>query len=116
MPKMRLGRRYKFSAIHSIPQEDFIHGHNYELEIQLSGPLQESGWITSREIIDELVQTHFLSQFDRKWINETVLPATGENLAQYAYKVISEALPDHLKLEEIELHETRKNSFRIISQ
>ena len=116
MPEVRLGRRYYFSALHTIPQEDFVHGHNYELDVMVSGQIEESGLIFSREKLDELVKAHFISKFDRRWVNDHVLPATGENLAKYAFDKIAESMPDGICLVELQLNETRKNSFTVTSQ
>lgn len=116
MANISLGRRYRFSAIHTIPQEDFIHGHDYSLDINIAGPLNESGWIFSREALDQIVHSSFLSKLDRSWVNDSVLPATGENLAEFAFKSIQKALPQTLKLMSLELHETRKNTFTVLSQ
>ena len=116
MPNVRLGRKYYFSALHTIPQEDFVHGHNYELDVLVSGNIDESGLVFSRETLDQLVKDHFISHFDRRWVNDHVLPATGENLAQYAFDKIADSLPKEVRLVELQLHETRKNSFTAISQ
>ena len=116
MANVSVGRRYYFSSIHTIPQEDFVHGHDYALDINISGPLQEGGWIHSRKDIDKVVQESFILKMDRCWVNDTVLPATGENLAKWAFEEIQKALPKSLKLTTLELHETRKNTFTMISQ
>ncbi len=115
--KAHLTRRYMFSASHRLhneemsPQENvatygkcnnpYGHGHNYALEITVSGPVDETtGMVCNLTDLDGFVEREILERFDQQNLN--VLPEfardvpTTENLCH---------------LEKVRMEETMMNSF-----
>ncbi len=129
--KTELGRRYRFSASHRLHTPHLSneengrvfgkcnnphgHGHNYVLEISLSGNVDPAtGMIANLADLDAFVARHVLEEFDHKSLNEDV-PAfrgkvpTTENLCIEIFQRLK-AFPE-AKLERVRVEETRNNSF-----
>jgi len=129
--KVELGRRYRFAASHRLHTPElsdeenrrvfgkcnnpYGHGHNYVLEIRVSGPVEPAtGMIANLADLDAFVQREVLEPFDHKSLNEDV-PAfrhtvpTTENLCKEIYQRLG-AFP-YAKLERVRIEETSNNSF-----
>jgi 6-pyruvoyltetrahydropterin/6-carboxytetrahydropterin synthase len=129
--KIELGRRYRFSASHRLhsahlSEEEncrifgkcnnpFGHGHNYVLEVSLSGEVDPStGMIANLADLDSFVERQVLEDFDHKSLNEDVLAfrekvPTTENLCIEIFQRLR-SFPN-AKLERIRVQETGNNSF-----
>ena len=129
--KAHLTRRYMFSASHRLhneemsPQENIAtygkcnnpygHGHNYALEITVSGPVDETtGMVCNLIDLDGFVERQILERFDHQNLN--VLPEfardvpTTENLCTAIYVILRRGFtPAHL--ERVRMEETMMNSF-----
>jgi 6-pyruvoyltetrahydropterin/6-carboxytetrahydropterin synthase len=129
--KIELGRRYHFSASHRLhtahlSEEEncrvfgkcnnpFGHGHNYVLEVSVSGPVDPAtGMIANLADLDGFVEQAVLQVFDHKSLNEDVpvfqekVPTT-ENLCIDIYERLKSF--SHARLECVRIEETRNNSF-----
>jgi len=129
--KAHLTRRYMFSASHRLhndemsPQENvatygkcnnpYGHGHNYALEITVSGPVDETtGMVCNLTDLDEFVEREILERFDQQNLN--VLPEfardvpTTENLCTAIYDILRRGFR-HAHLEKVRMEETMMNSF-----
>lgn len=129
--KIELGRRYHFSASHRLHtghlskeensrvfgkcNNPFGHGHNYVLEVSVSGPVDPAtGMIANLADLDGFVEKAVLQVFDHKSLNEDVavfqekVPTT-ENLCIDIYERLKNFR--HAKLERVRVEETRNNSF-----
>lgn len=130
-PNVSLTRRYRFSASHRLHcptlndeenrrlydkcNNPYGHGHNYALEVTLSGPVApETGMIANLGDLDPFVEREVIEPFDQRYLNEEVpefqvtVPTT-ENLCREVYrrlKTFSAARLDRVRIEE-----TSKNSF-----
>jgi 6-pyruvoyltetrahydropterin/6-carboxytetrahydropterin synthase len=134
--KAHLSRRYRFSASHRLHSEQmseaenqatygkcnnpYGHGHNYSLEVTVSGQVDEStGMICNLVDLDECVQREIVTRFDLENLNmrpefaESV--PTTENLCTVIFDLLNQ---DILKrefnkahLEKVRLEETMMNSF-----
>jgi len=129
--KVELGRRYRFAASHRLHNERFSeaendriygkcnnpygHGHNYILEVSVSGPVDPAtGMIANLSDLDGFVEREVLEPFDHQSLNEDVAAfrktvPTTENLCMEIYqrlKVFPKA-----KLERVRVQETTNNSF-----
>ncbi len=136
---MKLTRSYEFAAAHrlhapGLPDEENTarygkcnnpsgHGHNYRLEVTLSGePDAQSGAIMPLPQLDEIIEREVFERFDHKHLNvdcpefETLIP-TSENLARVIFDILESPLStaSH-KLTKIGLHETQKNYFEVEAQ
>ena len=121
-----LTKQYKFCAAHrywnpnwsddknyDIFGEDVrVHGHNYILDITLSGPIDEnSGFICNLFELNELVQSHVLDVMDHSQIQldipwfELKQPST-ENMVVFIWEQIESKIPRPANLYSIKLRET----------
>ena len=129
--KIELGRRYRFAASHrlhtaKVSEEENVrifgkcanpygHGHNYVLEISVSGDLDPAtGMIANLADLDSFVERQVLEAFDHRSLNEDV-PAfretvpTTENLCIDIFERLK-SFPQ-AKLERVRVQETSNNSF-----
>jgi 6-pyruvoyltetrahydropterin/6-carboxytetrahydropterin synthase len=126
-----LGRRYRFSASHrlhtaKLSEEEnrrvfgkcnnpFGHGHNYVLEIRLSGEIDEStGMIANLPDIDAFVEREIIDALDCKSLNEDVavfrnVVPTTENLCIEIFERLKR-FPG-ARLERVRIQETSNNGF-----
>lgn len=130
-PQVELGRRYRFSASHrlhtsQLSEEEnwrvfgkcnnpYGHGHNYELEVHLSGNIDpETGMIANLADLDTFVQRQVLEELDHRSLNEDVIAfrdkvPTTENLCIEIFRRLKNF--PHAKLERVRIQETGNNSF-----
>ena len=88
-----------------------IHGHNYTLEVTLTGKIKdETGFLVDLGHVKEVVKTHVLdildhSQFDVEvdWFNDK--QPSSENLVIFIWEQIQPRL-NNVTLHRIRLHET----------
>ena len=129
--KTVLGRRYRFSAAHRLHNEAFTeaensrlygkcnnpfgHGHNYVLEVRVSGEIDPAtGMIANLADLDSFVSDQVLEPFDHCSLNEdvatfrTVVPTT-ENLCIEIFQRLK-SFPK-ATLESVRVEETSNNSF-----
>ncbi len=129
--KVELGRRYHFSASHRLHSphlsaeengriygrcnNPYGHGHNYILEIAVSGAVNPAtGMIANLSDLDQFVELAVLRDFDHKSLNEEVpvfqkLVPTTENICIEIYNRL-QSFPQ-AKLERVRVEETSNNSF-----
>lgn len=128
---LELGRRYHFSAshrLHSLQLSDeencriygkcnnpFGHGHNYTVEIRVSGKVDPAtGMISNLADLDSFVNERVIEPFDHRSLNEEI-PAfqkavpTTEILCIEIFERLK-SFP-HAKLEAVRVEETSNNSF-----
>ncbi|MBW0176444.1 6-carboxytetrahydropterin synthase [Sediminibacterium sp.] len=90
------------------------HGHNYELEVKLSGvPNAETGYVFDMKLLSDIIQEEVIKRFDHKNLNlDTVefatLNPTAENIAIVIYQLLRAKLDKDLDLK-IRLYETERN-------
>ena len=127
---VHLNRRYRLSASHRLHaaaysdaqnrtvfgkcNNPFGHGHNYWVEVTLSGPVDPStGMICNLADLDGFAQTELLDRFDHQNLNtvapfEETVPST-ENLCLEVYRIFQHF--PHAHLERVRIEETGNNSF-----
>jgi 6-pyruvoyltetrahydropterin/6-carboxytetrahydropterin synthase len=90
------------------------HGHNYELEVTLDGPINpETGMIADMKDLKALVNELIVSRVDHKHLNLDVpflhgIIPTAENLAVAFWAVLESRIPAG-RLYELRLQETERN-------
>jgi len=136
---LRLTRRYPFAASHRLHSDQlsaeenarlfgkcnnpFGHGHNYVVEVSVSGVAEEaSGMLTRREDLDDFVHKKVLTRLDHANLNtdipelENVVPTT-ENLTLLIQSWLagawSEFAGGNLQLNRVRIEETGRNSFEV---
>ena len=131
---IELTRCYRFPAAHVLARDDFSaernrriygkcanpggHGHNYELEVSVRGPVDaETGEVMSRSRLDALVDERVVQRFACRLLNDDDLFAkrvpTAENIACAIHAQLEApiAAAGSARLARVRVHETRKNSF-----
>ncbi|MEO0240718.1 MAG: 6-carboxytetrahydropterin synthase [candidate division WOR-3 bacterium] len=122
--KMLITKKFTFSASHRLYNEEWdkeknervfgkninLHGHNFVVEVTLSGKLnEETGMIMN---IDDLKETlnEIISDFDHKNLNELhhfkKIQPTIENIAKILFNLIKDKLPENVKLYRIKVYES----------
>ena len=129
--KAHLTRRYLFSASHRLHSDamsarenratygkcnnPYGHGHNYTLEVTVSGPVDDqTGMVCNLVDLDHVVEREILQRFDHENLNalpefEREVPTT-ENLCICIYEIVQRAFTQ-AHLEKVRLEETMMNSF-----
>jgi len=93
------------------------HGHNYELAIHVTGPVDaRSGYVIDLGVLSAMVKRLVLDRFDHRNLNLDVaefaeLNPTAEHIAVVIHDLLRAELPAHLDLQ-ITLQETPRNWVR----
>ena len=129
--KLHLWRRYRFAASHRLHSTRFGeeenrriygkcnnpygHGHNYVLEVAVSGPVNEAtGMIANLADLDAYVEREVIEPFDHTYLNEEIpefrehVPTT-ENICIEVFNRLRN-FPS-ANLERVRVEETGLNSF-----
>ena len=91
------------------------HGHNYNLEVTITGALnEESGYLIDMKLLSDIIKEEILNPFDHKNLNLDVedfknLNPTAENMAIVMYNKLKNRLDNHFEIK-IKLYETERNS------
>ena len=78
------------------------HGHNYVLEVALSGRVDpETGMVLDLKRLRDVMEAEVGERFDHRDLNDDTdcfetRPATAENLAQVIFELLDRALPTGL--------------------
>ena len=129
--KAHLTRRYRFSASHRLHSAEMSlgenrstygkcnnphgHGHNYTLEVTVSGPVDPStGMVCNLIDLDGFVSREVVSRYDLENLNtlqefSQTVPTT-ENLCIEIYEILHRGF-QKAHLEKVRLEETMMNSF-----
>jgi 6-pyruvoyltetrahydropterin/6-carboxytetrahydropterin synthase len=136
--KMTITRTFEFCAGHRLHRADWSdqknqeifglcanpegHGHNYTLEVSVSGPIDKTtGMIMNLRQLKEIVATEVISQVDHKNLNKdvpwmaSVNPTTEEFAARIGQR-LEDLLRRHVpqvKLAALVLRETSNNKVAI---
>jgi 6-pyruvoyltetrahydropterin/6-carboxytetrahydropterin synthase len=128
--KAHLTRRYRFSASHRLHSDamsdaenaetygkcnnPYGHGHNYALEVTVSGQVDENGMVCNLVDLDGFVEREILERFDVQNLN--TLPEfvktvpTTENFSIVVYDILQRGFKQ-AHLERVRFEETMMNSF-----
>ena len=131
--KAHLTRRYWFAASHRLHTDKlsteqnrevygkcnnpYGHGHNYALEVTVSGPVaQDTGFVVNLPELDAVVNSQVVERFDHQNLNfvpefRDFVP-TSENLCIAIYEILKRELRG-VHLDRVRLEETSKNSFEV---
>jgi 6-pyruvoyltetrahydropterin/6-carboxytetrahydropterin synthase len=129
--KVHLTRRCMFSASHRLHSDEmsaeenratygkcnnpYGHGHNYTIEVTVSGPVDErTGMVSNLTDLDGFLRAEILDRYDHQNLN--LLPEfartvpTTENLCIAIYKIVQRGF-HRAHLEKVRIEETMMNSF-----
>lgn len=126
-PVTSVGRRETFSAAHQLcdpnlsPDENRatfgqcvdLHGHNYALEVVVSGDINVHGYVCDLRALKEVILDRIIRDVDHRDLNHAVawlagLMPTTEVLAQAFWQRLVDHIPDG-RLELVRVYETEKN-------
>ncbi|BAO55494.1 6-pyruvoyl tetrahydrobiopterin synthase [Nonlabens marinus S1-08] len=105
---------YKNAQIFGKCSNPHYHGHNYELEVGVTGEVDpETGFLIDLKILKDIIKEHVEDVLDHKNLNEEVeefkdLNPTAEHIAFVIYQKIKKHLDPKYDLE-IKLYETPRN-------
>ncbi|ODS81788.1 MAG: 6-pyruvoyl tetrahydrobiopterin synthase [Cytophagaceae bacterium SCN 52-12] len=129
-PRVSVFRKESFNAAHRLHNpgwseeknsETFgkcnnphFHGHNYELVVQVTGPVDpETGFVVDMKVLGDLVKKTVINRFDHRNLNLEIEELSGinpsaENIAIVIYSILRPHLSENLDLK-IRLYETERN-------
>ena len=129
--RAHLTRRYMFSASHRLHSDQFSeeenrltygkcnnpfgHGHNYMIEITVSGFVDDQTVMVCNLVdLDGVVQDKILERYDHQNLNlmpefKNTVPTT-ENLCISIYEIVSRGFHE-AHLDKVRIEETMMNSF-----
>ena len=131
--KACFGRRYTLSASHRLHSGALTseqnrsvygkcsnphgHGHNYVLEVLVSGAVAEdTGMVINLVDFDAVMRTQVLGRFDHANLNLDPLftsqVPTTENLCKAVFGLLKDAVPAGVALEYVRVEETENNFFQ----
>ena len=137
---MRVTRSYRFAASHRLHapslsdaqnralydkcNNPFGHGHNYEIAVTVSGPVDaRSGRVVRPELLDTLVRREVLEPFDHRNLNTEVAAfraavPTSENLGREVMRRLKQNWRTVFpaggpRLERVSIAETSRNQFQV---
>jgi 6-pyruvoyltetrahydropterin/6-carboxytetrahydropterin synthase len=90
------------------------HGHNYELEVKLTGePSVETGFVIDLKYLSDTIKETVIEKLDHKNLNLDVpefsnLNPTAENIAITIYNILRKKIDEKLDMQ-IRLYETPRN-------
>jgi 6-pyruvoyltetrahydropterin/6-carboxytetrahydropterin synthase len=90
------------------------HGHNYEMEVKVTGEIDpETGYVYDLGILNNMIKTHIENRFDHKNLNLDCvefkdLNPTAENIVVVIWTILREHLEAQFDLK-IRLYETPRN-------
>ena len=128
--KVAVIRKEHFNAAHRLYRKDWsdeknkevfglcsnpnYHGHNYYLEVKISGEVDpETGYVIDLKIVKDIIYEEVLEKFDHKNLNEDTvefrdLNPTAENIAIVIYDKLRKNLDAKYDIK-IRMSETEKN-------
>lgn len=93
---------------------EFYHGHNYELIVSLTGPIDpKTGYVADTKWLADLIKDKIENRFDHKNLNLQVaefktLNPSAENIAVVIWNILRNEIDHQLNLK-VTLYETPRN-------
>ena len=128
--KVTISRKAHFNAAHRLYRKDWTfeknnavfgkcnnpnyHGHNYEIIVSVTGPIDpETGYVMDVKILSDLIKAEIEDKFDHKNLNLDVpefldLNPTAENIVVVIWNKIRNRIDSKFDLEVV-LFETPRN-------
>jgi len=104
----------KNQAVFGLCNSPNYHGHNYEMEVRITGEVDpETGYLIDLKIVKDLIKEHVEDKFDHKNLNLDTeefknLNPTAENICYVIWQNLRKHLDDKLELG-VRLYETPRN-------
>ena len=111
--KMIIGKKFEFEAAHNLPADEIygecshLHGHRYQLEVEVCGEVNEYGWVCNYKDLKAIVKECILNKYDHAYLNEFFDVPTAENMVIDMVKQLTVKFEDKpYKLHKVLLRET----------
>lgn len=117
-----IGKTFDFEASHQLPNDPKygkcrnLHGHRYELTVEIEGNITKDGWIIDFAELKSIVHKCVINKCDHKHMNTFWEIPTAENMARTFFDEISQELESRfserrgdIRLKKIVLHETARS-------
>ncbi len=104
----------KNKAVFGLCNNSNYHGHNYELEVSVTGEVdEETGMLIDLKVLKKIIKEEIEDRFDHKNLNLEVeefknLNPTAENICYVIWQILSQCLDDKLDIG-VRLYETPRN-------
>ena len=104
----------KNTAIFGLCNNTHYHGHNYEMEVKLSGEVDpETGYLIDLKILKDLIRNKIEKRFDHKNLNLATeefreLNPTAENICYVIWSILRSHLDKKYDVQ-VRLYETPRN-------
>lgn len=102
-------------SVFGVCNNPHYHGHNYELIVSVTGPIQpDTGYVMDTKILSDLIKQEVENRMDHKNLNVEVPPfnagtiPSAENIAVAIWKALRSAISTELELK-VTLYETPRN-------
>ena len=105
-------KKYRFCAAHKYGNDYNNHGHNYVLEVSITGPVDpDSGWLVDLKHLNEIVKNYVVELLDHSQIERDIdwfkdKQPSSENILIWAWDEIFQRLKQGYlqKLRLVETH------------
>lgn len=112
--RIMVSKSFTFDAAHHLFQYEgkckALHGHTYNLEIAVSGYLDEKGMTYDFGDLKAIYKNQLEPKLDHRYLNESLpyMNTTAENMVYWIYQTVKEYLPNEraLRMEHVRLYET----------
>ena len=109
-----IGKIFSFSATHHLPHHEGqchgVHGHNWKLDVQITGPIQHNGpatgMIMDYKDLDAIVTKSIIEVHDHADLNNLHKNPTSEEMIETFARHIQRFLPVGVEVLIIRLWET----------
>lgn len=120
---MKITRKFIFSAAHHLTDYygkcENPHGHTYELQVTVGGPIQKNGMVVDFALLKQVVEDEILVHLDHQDLNDFFKNPTAELITKFIWKklkpigrLLNQKIKDpkfrkysRVRLEEIKLFE-----------
>ncbi len=102
-------------AVFGVCNNDNYHGHNYELEVKITGEVNpETGYVFDMKVLSDMIKTEIEDRFDHQNLNLDTeefkhLNPTAEHIAYVIYNILRIKIDKAYDIN-IRLWETPRNS------
>jgi 6-pyruvoyltetrahydropterin/6-carboxytetrahydropterin synthase len=104
----------KNQEVFGLCNNPYYHGHNYELEVKVTGEIDpETGFVIDLKILNRIIKEEIEKKFDHKNLNVEVeefknLIPTAENICVVIWKILRHNLSEKFSIG-VRLYETPRN-------
>ena len=104
----------KNRAVFGLCNNPNYHGHNYEMEVQITGEIDpETGYVYDLGKLSDIIKTHIEGRFDHKNLNLDCiefkdLNPTAENIVVVIWQILRGQIEENYDIK-VRLYETPRN-------